>query len=364
MTLKSSNVTHNILMIVIAVGCATVPADAQTIQIPPRSTLAYTAELWDWWCPPCPEDTACNGGCYMVSTGHAVVTPFGTTAGPWDSEPTWSPDATRIAYVNGIDSDIVVRDVRGGSPVNITTTTSIESSPAWSSDGRRLAFASNRDGQTRVYVMNPDGSNVVRLTSQVGFSPSWSPDSTRIAFGCEIETSNIDVCVINSDGTDSRRLTDHPGSDYDPAWSPDGEKIAFATTRYETQLPARLALMNTDGSGVSQLGRLLGEGRNPAWSSDGRWIAFTDVHGALSMIKSDGTDFTPLLSGSAGSPSWMPGPVIARFSTECSGLVCSFDASSSVGAVTDYQWDFGDTAAASGLVVSSPRAAPIASHSR
>jgi hypothetical protein len=46
MTLKSSNVTHNILMIVIAVGCATVPADAQTIQIPPRSTLATADAIW------------------------------------------------------------------------------------------------------------------------------------------------------------------------------------------------------------------------------------------------------------------------------------------------------------------------------
>jgi dipeptidyl aminopeptidase/acylaminoacyl peptidase len=348
MTRRWSNVTRGVSMIVILVGCATaVPADAQTVSIPPRSTVAYTVDLLDWWCPPCMENTACDGGCYLVYTGTAVLTPFAATAGPADAEPTWSPGATHIAYVSG--TDIVVVDATGGPSVNITNTTSREWSPAWSPDGRRLAFASDRDGQPHVYVMNLDGSNVVRLAPQVGYSPTWSPDSSRIAFACVVETSNTDICAINSDGTGFARLTDHPAWDDDPAWSPDGAKIAFASNRYGTQFLPQLAVMNADGSGVSSLGGV--QGRGPAWSSDGRRIAFTDVYRDMYVMKADGSEIT-LLAREADSPAWMPGSVLARFSTECSGLVCRFDASSSVGSVMDYRWDFGDTATASGQVVS------------
>ena len=152
------------------------------------------------------------------------------TGGPFDSSPTWSPDATRIAYVSG--GDIVVMNAATGASVNTTTAGGY---PAWSPDGRRIAFASNRDGLPELYVMNPDGSDVVRVTTAVGFTgsrPSWSADSTRLAFGCEVDPGNADICVIRLDGTGFLRLTDDPASDTTPAWSPDGRTILFATTRY------------------------------------------------------------------------------------------------------------------------------------
>jgi Tol biopolymer transport system component len=221
---------RSIWMGVIVITCVAVtPADAQVV--PAR--MAFTAV----YCH-CAGD-ACAGWC-SVPNGGSVVTPFTETNGPYDFAPAWSPDATRIAFVSG--NDIVVMDAGGSPLVNITNTAAAEGAPAWSPDGQRIAFASDREGQAELYYMNPDGSDVVRVTTHVGFRwsrPAWSPDSARIAFDCEVDPGNVDICVVNVDGTGFGRLTSHPGRDGGPAWSPDDAKIAFATTRYGTESELR-----------------------------------------------------------------------------------------------------------------------------
>ena len=46
----------------------------------------------------------------------------------------------------------------------------------------------------------------------------WSPDSKRIAFASDRD-GNIEIYVMNADGTGLERLTDTPGNDYNPAWA-------------------------------------------------------------------------------------------------------------------------------------------------
>ena len=47
--------------------------------------------------------------------------------------------------------------------------------PSWSPDGRRIAFVSDRSGSPQVYVMNSDGSDTRRLTYQGSYNtaPAW-----------------------------------------------------------------------------------------------------------------------------------------------------------------------------------------------
>ena len=53
-----------------------------------------------------------------------------------------------------------------------------------SPDGRQIAFMSARDGNPEIYVMNADGSNLRRLTNHPAgeSSPTWSPSGSQIAF--------------------------------------------------------------------------------------------------------------------------------------------------------------------------------------
>src|SRR5262245_59625052 len=129
-------------------------ASAQTTQTP---QMAYVNVSPPNPCPPPCESVSCDAGysCDPIESDHYnIVTPFWQSDGINDFCPTWSPDATRIAFMRS--SDIFVADATGANPLGITHTYN-NSSPAWSPDGARIAFASSRDttGGAELYLMNP-----------------------------------------------------------------------------------------------------------------------------------------------------------------------------------------------------------------
>ena len=69
--------------------------------------------------------------------------------------------------------------------------------------------------------MKSDGTEVREITDIEGglSSIKLSPDGRRIAFDAVLE-SNFDIYVMNSDGSNLRRLTDDPAVDARPEWSP------------------------------------------------------------------------------------------------------------------------------------------------
>ena len=146
-------------------------------------------------------------------------------------------------------------------------------SPSWSPDGRHIAYVSQRGsyGKAEIYVMDSDGSNSRRLTDhpeQVE-SPSWSPDGQHIAFVSQRGTS--DIYVMDSDGSNPRRLTDHSADDRFPSWSPDGQYIAFESERDDR---VGIYVMDSDGSNPHRLTDHSADYRFPSWSPDGRHIAY------------------------------------------------------------------------------------------
>lgn len=62
--------------------------------------------------------------------------------------------------------------------------------------------------------------------------PSWSPDGARIAFSStRAGRGNFDIYVMNADGSNLVRLTDHPAPDQDPAWAADAQSVFFTSER-------------------------------------------------------------------------------------------------------------------------------------
>src|SRR5216117_710181 len=141
----------------------------------------------------------------------------------------------------------------------------------------QIAFASNRLGQFDIYLMNANGTEIQRLTDHLAFDfwPSWSPDGTRIAFASDRasrpDTVNLDLYVMNADGTGLVRVTTDTALDDEPVWAPDGVRLAFRSNRDGND---EIYVANDDGSGLMRLTTSPGHDVQPAWAPDGNKIAF------------------------------------------------------------------------------------------
>ncbi len=232
-----------------------------------------------------------------------------------DTEPKWSRDGSRIAYVSDGGAsmgDIFVMGADGHNRVKIANTLYYEDSPVWSPDGEKIAFTSDRDGNWDIFVMEADGSDQTNITNSPSneYSPTWSPDGSRIAFSSDLD--GFDIYVINANGSNLANITNSPEGEFDPSWSPDAGKIAFSSDRDGT---LNIHIMHSDGSNNTNLTYNSGSGQSqePEWSPDGSRIVFSDTgpcgHSAIWVMDSDGENIYLLWefpNGDSYSPHWEP----------------------------------------------------------
>ncbi|HEY8218427.1 MAG TPA: hypothetical protein VIH82_14915 [Acidimicrobiia bacterium] len=177
----------------------------------------------------------------------------------------------------------------------------------------KIVFSSDRNGNVDIYVMDADGSDVTRLTTDpaVDSEPSWSADGKRIAFASD-RSGNGDIYVMDDDGSDQRRLTTDPSADRGPSWSPDGEHIAFTSNRdggFDD-----IFVMDDDGSDQRNVSNVAAPAFaiEPSWSPDGEHIAFSRFAGGdfeIYVMRPDGSGQTDLTNNPASSDSdatWSP----------------------------------------------------------
>ena len=234
-----------------------------------------------------------------------------------DFNPAWSPDGKRIAFTSQRDGgfEIFLMNADGSEPRALTSFTALglgAVEPAWSPDGQRIAFRS-RAKQIDVYVINVDGTGLTRLTHDPGGvgAPAWSPDGKRIAYSSR-QYGLPEILVMDADGGNPVRLTANKALDHRASWSPDGRRIAFHSNRDGDQ---EIYVMNSDGSDPTRLTHNVGEDGHPSWSPDGRRIVFHRRvlgHGQIYTMNADGTDVKRLTTLSAvafsGFPNWGPAP--------------------------------------------------------
>lgn len=188
------------------------------------------------------------------------------TPGNFDGNPVWSPDGSALAFRSALPGPygdygrifVINADGTGLRQVSPETTDyTFDDSPSWSPDGSRILFS--RSGQG--YTVNVDGTGLLSLGTWCEYG-AWSPDGSRIACSATV-SSNLDVYLVNADGTNSFRLTSYADQDQGARWSPDGTRLVFMRV---VDGHFQLVRINSDGTGEVQLTNTTSHATSPWWA--------------------------------------------------------------------------------------------------
>ena len=201
-------------------------------------------------------------------------------------------------------------NINTGQSVDISSWTGLNTTPVWSPVHQDvIAFTSSRDGNAEIYTCNRNGTNIRRLTNhpRIDTSPSWSPDGSKIVFSSD-RTGNPLIYIMNSDGTNPHRLTATPNAYEDsPCWSPRGDRIAYVMM---SDYGFDIAITTPSGTGVFMLTYGQGSNENPHWSPDGLRIVFSSDRTGIKnlyIMNWDGSNVRNLTTdGNNYSPAWAP----------------------------------------------------------
>ena len=250
--------------------------------------------------------------------------------------PAWSWDGQSIAFAGqtspGGPFAIYVANADGSAPPRQVTTPPVsDTDPTWEPNGTQIAFTRRLDGDASVIAIVTLSTEAVTTLPAPGVSmePSWSPDGRSIAFAnkgptasCRQTPCRFEIFEATPDGQTVRGVAWKTFYDlHHPDWSPDGSLILARLGADEGPAygPQFVYLYDpATGEALDQVPpcHLVSE---PSFSPDGQWVVLTatPVNGDtgelgepnLCAVRTDGTDhFFSEGSPPSSDAAWGPAP--------------------------------------------------------
>ena len=265
------------------------------------------------------EKSEHRGHIWLVSTDGGE--PFQLTNGPnGDSDPQWSPDSTRLAFVSKRGDgkmQIWIIPIGGGEAKQLTHTKNGASNPRWSFDGEQIAFLkAEEDTPAEEKRKNAGDDRVIMGVDDFTQQHLWAIGLETLDDEPEMPEEGSDENV-NADK--SQRLTEGNFHVSEPCWSPDGKQIVFISTPSpkadDTMFNGAVHVVDIETKSVRKLTGHTGGESSPHWSPDGGQIAYLHSPAGygqkdLHIISAEGGASTNLtatqLDRNADLPVWSP----------------------------------------------------------
>jgi TolB protein len=185
--------------------------------------------------------------------------------------------------------------------------------PSVSPDGSKVAFASTRDGNMEIYIINIDGSNLRRITNNPAEDsvPTWSPSGQQIAFTSD-RTGKPQVYSINVDGTGLRLISRDGDAEVDRAtWSPAPYNEIAVSAKHNSWYDIKIYdIASGTSRWITNNSETGGSNESPAFSPTGRHLAFMSTRtGSMQIwvVGRDGKEPRQITkTGNNQTPSWSP----------------------------------------------------------
>src|SRR3989344_4825962 len=278
------------------------PINVQVMQPPPPDT---TSKIAFWRVFEDYDDIA------LINEDGTGLQRLTTNPGQ-DLEPTWSPDGKELLFTSHRTGGTAVwrMDSDGSNQRDITSNIVERARQAdWCSNGKIVvAYRHKGDSEAGIGIIDPNGISFTSIYSEprtvrIPGWPKWSPSCSEVAFERYVN-GNWEIYTMNSDGTNQRNIPNNLiVNDQQATWSPDGTKMVFISDRANPGgitnglLDIDLYIMNNDGTNITRLTYDIGPEADPDWSNDGEKIIFAggstnNFH--LYLINENGTNMVRL----------------------------------------------------------------------
>jgi Tol biopolymer transport system component/DNA-binding winged helix-turn-helix (wHTH) protein len=150
-----------------------------------------------------------------------------------------------------------------------------------------VASGSGVEVERTFWVVPTVGGSPRRVGDVAGHAGAWSRDGSRIVYA-----RGAALFLVNSDGTDSRKLLDTPGIPYSISWAPPARADVLRFSMLSPQLgPRTLWEVSASGAGAHPLLREWSAGAaepdgddNGTWTSDGNYYLFRALRTRVSSV--------------------------------------------------------------------------------
>lgn len=223
--------------------------------------------------------------------------------------------ATELAFISDRTGtrELFVMTADGRNQRPATRVNSLKMFPEWLPDGSAILYIAYSKGQPGLFLtsrsplVKPGPILQSLFTGRPVYRGRFDPTGQELAVVSSVDGA-AELFLVKRQGSQPRRLTQHPSIDITPSWSPDGRQLAFVSDRSGSP---QLYIMNRDGSNLQRLTFTGSYNAAPTWSPDGRWIAYeTRVRGQFDiwLIDPSGQINFPVIQHpkSDEGPTWSP----------------------------------------------------------